>query len=669
MDDMLEGKSLADDENLEPSFEEGLIQRVRKDYDSAGKFLKAFHDMCYTVYSLYHNSSKYEDMKTKNRFPVPFFQEQVDNFVAYMMDKLFYKNRPCTVVGVEETDKADAEAKQSMLDWQDYKDRIYGKYSRLVKDIAMCRIGVAQIDYTEKVKTKIIGQQVPEPDETGQMQMVSRAIPQQIIDYKGPTVKRIDPTDFFITQEKQEVDDEHPLMIRSRHPLEYFKSQDYFFNYDKLETELPGAGKKGSPETSDIQHNKRMVRDYNPEQTSTDNSLTYVEWHGMVDKKALYEYLGYPLEEEVPTQEGIPIMVPTVKDGEKARIICGVVEGKVMVRCEETPFDFDSPNVVVGIMQHDDNELMGVSLADKIVAVQHGMEVLMGILLENLKQSVNAGHVINTSALKPGASAVVNEAGFVLETNDNVNNVHKRVEQPKISSDIYILLNEMFPQMGQDAGGMQDILTGRGEPGVETLGESEMVAGTASVRMTKYLKCIEETLVEPMYAMRNQINMQMLDEDFVYGVIGEGVIEWRTITPGQIRANVDFLCESASRETNRLVITQQILQLGKTIVPLMTQLGFPVRVDELAAQLCEQGFSWTRDMTEKIFPSLKLEQEGMDINQNLITNMMIQQQMPQLQALAGAGAQVGMGQEPQPRNEQEASASLNESNRTQIGRE
>ncbi|MHC4622001.1 MAG: hypothetical protein ACYTEQ_30035, partial [Planctomycetota bacterium] len=164
--------------------------------------------------------------------------------------------------------------------------------------------------------------------------------------------------------------------------------------------------------------------------------------------------------------------------------------------------------------------------------------------------------------------------------------------------------------------------------------ESQIAAAQAQVGMTSYLRSFEQSLIIPLYEMRNQINMQMLDAPYVYGIIGQGAIDWRQAEPAQIRANVDFICEGSERETNRIVITQQILQLAK-VAPLAERMGIPVRYDKLFEGLCEQGFSWSKDKIQDIFPSLKLEKEGVDIDRMLLQTMLLR--------LALGGGMMGAG--------------------------
>ena len=692
-------------EVLEPSaFEQKMLERVNADFEAAEEYMRPLHEKCVIIYSWYHNAGRYVDLKKENQFPTTFFQEQIDTFASTMLDKLFYKDRPCTLIPVPKTNKPDADVKQDMLQWQDYKDKIRTKMEVFLRDCGQYRFCVAQVDYREKYKRRVVGVDVPVPaidpntgepimlpdgnllpslDPAGQPLMRNELQVINVPEYIGPTVKRIDPTNLFFTEEKKTVDDEHPIMLRIPCSLKYFRDQPYFFNTDRIKEivkQLPsgddGRGGHGTSHEQNYSNDKKTIHGMNPTKKTRKREYDYIEWHGRVDKKALYEFLIAEYEgdeDKAESREQMMVELPLIEENEDCQVICGVVEGVVVVRVEETPFEIDTPNIVIGIIQPDEDNLIGTSLGDKLQAVAQGLDVLMGIAIENFKQSVNAGHVINKNALISGSSTIVNTPGFVLETNTDVNAAHKRVEQPRVSPDIY-QYQELFKQMGRDASGMANILGGKGEPGAETLGEAEIVSGMASLKVSSYLKSFEDTFIEPLYSMRNEINVQFLDEEYVYGIIGEGAIDWRTASPSQIRTPVNFLCESSTRETNRHLITQQILQLAK-LIPIAAAQGIPTRFDKLLQQLVEQGFSWSTERAQDIWPTLKLEKDENDsVDQMMIDTMIgevtIRRMMTAMGMMGGGMApQGGMGgPSKEPRSESEATQGLAQSSRTQVGR-
>jgi hypothetical protein len=669
---------LYEGDNAQPSYEEKMLKRVSDNLSSAKTFLKDFHQQYVDRHKLYFNALSYDDLKKENEFPTSFMQEQVDSFVGYVMDKLFYKHRPCTVVGVEDTDKADAEAKQSLMDWQDYRDKMYSKLSRFAHDVALSRVAIAQVDYDEVTERKMVGvqepimeydigtgQPTPVMDPYGQPYMRSRAVAQDVVVYRGPVVKPIDPLNWFITQDKNP-----PTMIRTFMCKEDFDKKPYYINQDRLK-DLAGARAEGEDGKSTFEatlvHNKRFVHGLRPDEGTQRDDLEYIEWQHTVNQKELYDYLAETGRLDKEQAE----IHPTLTGDEEVMAIVGMTNEKLINRLEETPFETQRSNVIVGVIQVDEDEVPGTSIADKIIAVVKAKNSINGMKIANMKQTVNALWVINKDMLSSEGDVVVNEPGGVIETMDDVNKVARRVEQQRIHPDLDIF-DERLTQEGQRASGLEDIISGRGEPGTETLGESEIVAGQAAIRLNAHLKTFEETFIQPLYEFRNQINMQFLDQEYVYGIVGQSAIQWRKMSPQQIRANVDFVCESASRETNRLVITQQIIQLSK-VIPLLAAQRIPVRSDKLLGKLCEQGFSWTQGQIREIFPSLNLPDEV--VNTYMIQIMLAGMEADVVMAALGAapgGASGGIGkvgpEVAQPRSQGEARKSMSSSNDTQVAR-
>ncbi len=281
-------------------FEEAMLQRILKDINEAQSFTQTWHRSCVDSYRQYFIASQYEDIKKVNKFPVSYYQQKIDETAAYAMDKLFYRDRPCTLVGREETDKQDATSKQEMLNWQDYKDMIRSKMEMFWRDTCQYRIAVARVDYCNETRKTTIGVEEPAVDELG-MPVLDPATGQPILEsktavveetvYKGPRVRRIDPVDFFFGGEAQEMSDEHPKMVRSRHTIQWFKEQrdgegaPLFFNVDEIAAAK--EQKRAGFEETESDHNKRMAHDFNPEQSKMGGVIEYFEWWGKVSKRKL----------------------------------------------------------------------------------------------------------------------------------------------------------------------------------------------------------------------------------------------------------------------------------------------------------------------------------------------------------------------------------------------
>ena len=112
------------DETENPDFVETIKRRVIKDISNAEDFLSIYMDWCKDMHAAYHSSEKYVNLRKKNKMAVTWIQEDVDQFRAEATDKLWYNGRPCRIVGRDDNDKPDAEAKQMFMDYQDIEQRI-----------------------------------------------------------------------------------------------------------------------------------------------------------------------------------------------------------------------------------------------------------------------------------------------------------------------------------------------------------------------------------------------------------------------------------------------------------------------------------------------------------------------------------------------------------------
>lgn len=630
------------DETTAFPFEERVKQEAINDEKEGKIYLDSYHKWCLEINQFYHNAQNFKSLKESNKFPSTAIQEDVDQFVADARDKLFYADRPCTIFGREDSDKEDAEAKQEMMDYQDDMISIFNVVGQALKDAALYRICASKVEYGEEVTTEweYYDEVVPADDGMGNpiLDQMGRQLPAidpatgeimkktgwrlvEVPAYKGAKVTRIDPMNLLWTQDKKDIGDWSPIMIRGNVSKDELK--DGIFIRERVEA-LTESGEEAQFE--DPTWEKKANAGETASATGSKKRMKYLEWYGRVDKKELYEFMVDT--NQVPEEQMAKFILDynTIREGDKCWAICGIVNGDTVVQLRKLPFNkLNRPNLVIGFMAPGEDSILGESLSKKTEAVQKAEEEAYGYLLENLKQAVNAFWIVNTAAITNSTGQPkVNKAGGVLETNTDVNNVAKRVDQPRIAPDIFDLL-ALFKQIRQDQGGLQDAVTGKGDPNAETLGEARQTLSYASLRMRDYLKTFEDSYIRPLYEMRNDINTEFLTEDYVYRVIGEKGRAWKKITAEAIRTPVDFICESASRETNRSIIIQQMLQAIQ-IAPLAVNMGQPVRLDLMMADLFETGFAMSRDKIKRYFPLIALEMQGVDVNGQLMQSAMLAQQ-------------------------------------------
>lgn len=663
------------EEQQAPTFEEKILARVRKDLANAHQFVDEYHRWCTDMHGFYHSGRQYVNLRKKNLFPSAEIQEDVDTFVADTRDKIFYAGTACRLIGREDTDKKDAEAKQQMLIYHDEQNDTFGLMGSWLKDAALYKMSVSQVDFEQRTRREwaqvevpmeaidedgepilddegnpvpainpLTGQPIMEVDENGEI--VKQWVLTDVIDFQGAWLKHVDPSSVFFSQDKKTVGDEFPIMIRTYQTLDFFNSKPYFINQTKLKDD---AGEPIGASDQEVQRRAHVGETLDA--SASKRPYEMIEWQSQVDRKELYQYLKKSDAEMLQ-----------IKPGEKTWAIVAVVNDKVVVRVSESTFGLDRPNIIIGGLGLNEG-LKHQSLSEKLESIQRGSDDLLGMLLSTFKLSIDPWTVINKSALVGEGEITVNKPGGVLLTNTNVNDVVKQVVPADMTNPIYTLLG-MFKQSGENRGGIRKIIQGQADPDAETLGESTQALSHAITRMRDYLKAFEKSFIVPMYQMRNQINSTLIDEEYTFLVLGEQGSEWRTIQPEEVRAPVHFICESSTRETNRAVIIQQMLQFIQ-LAPFAHQAGQPVRFDKMMAHLAESGFSMQTATIEEFFPLLKLERErGVNVDELLLQAALARLSVPGLEGGTGAA-----GEElPQPRNEGEAVASNEARNRTQVGR-
>jgi len=619
-----------------------IVAMVMRDFRRAEKYLANWHRSCVDRYKHYIAPSLDVQIKTSKYFNVPFTTEQIDQFVAGFMEKLYFQGKPCSIYGREKSDKADADAKRDFIEYQDKEDDTYGKLRDAVFSCAMYGLAPARVNYKEVIEVRPISQDVPLMDETGQPQLDMDGNPittQETVNlpmavYQGASTEGIDVIDIFFTPEKRQPHDEHPIMTREAVSFDWLKSKDYIIqpNLDEVRQSKPTS----TQEFQDYLSERRQATGDDVGGEPLRGQYKYIEWQGYAD------ILGA---------------------GKKSLWIIGVVND-ILVRLDVSSsddpavleqykpvFDLGHPNILFGTISKRFGEVKGDSLLDKFHSLQHGMDSLMGMWMRALRQTVNPMWMGDSTLLK--TKNVVNDAGTFIDTRGDPKKAVMRVEQEQISRDIYDGM-KMMREMGQNASGQEDISLGIAQQGVETLGEASILEAKGALRGKNYLQAFEKSMVEPLYGMRNQINMMYCtDPGYLYSILGEGFINWRTISPIQIRTDVDFICEASTREHQKGVIIQQILQAINIVSSMAGMIG-PIPAVKLLEKLYKEGFAWKEDVVAELLP--------FDIIlASMAQNMMMQQ-----------GGGQGGGQPPgsmsQPRTEGQARASAQKKESTNVGR-
>jgi len=652
-------------------WQQKAVEKVLKDFERSEEFLRPFHTECLERYEHYRSSQLSTNIHSReknNRFPVPFTTEQVNSLVKRVREKLFYKNRPCSIYGREKTDEREAVAKREMFDYQDSEDEIESKNAKGVLNAAIYGICPAQIVFKKEFDETVVNEEQPIMDDMGQPALnldgtpITVSVP-KIVEYPtylGASLELIDVFDFFFTPEKETVEDREPFIIRSRRRPSYF-NETYFFNRDKVKKTSEQGGDTSSQ--NDNLRERRRLAGLEVDKKYFSDHCIYLEWQGYYDPA-----------DEVDDSNGEKYPAGFYVIG----VVTGTQYEDTLVRFDYKPFPLKGTNIIVGSLIEEFGELIGQRFVDNFHGIQHALDSVMGLWFSNLRQLVKRPKVVNSDAIKDPAqiNTSVDET-IEVEDRDDVTKAVFYPDVPSLSPDLYNGLS-MLRTMGQSVSGIKDQSEGIAQTGVETLGEAEILAMETKIGINDYIRTWERTFVRPLYKKRNSINSYYLTNEYVISVIGERGLEWRTMTPAQIRADVDFICEASTRETQRGIIAQQIIQTLQPLMNLMTlyaNMGYPPnlwpRVDLLLAELYDQ-WTWQQDKIDKILPSTTMDDQQEMALAQLLQEMAMMKMMSGQEATMGSqggdSKQPDSARTPQPRTEAEANRSANDRNDTHVGR-
>ncbi|MCK5018534.1 MAG: hypothetical protein KAS32_15850, partial [Candidatus Peribacteraceae bacterium] len=335
-------------------FEERMLRRVMDDEKDGEHYLARYHEWCKQMYYFYFNAQNYDELKKKNLFPSTAIQEDVDQFVADARDKLFYANRPCTIYGREEADKADAEAKQDMMNYQDDEIGVFDIMGEALKDVALYRLCATQLEYHEDVSLEWEAYEdiVPttNPDGSIAVDQLGRQIPSidpvtnepvidsgwriiEVPDYKGAVAHRIDPLNLLWGQDKKNIGDEHPIMVRGNLSKKDMKKR-YFIPQNVAK--LLETGEEAQFE--DPTWEKKNITGENASLVASKKGSKYVEWQGYANKLEVYQYMlktNQVLEEDL---EEFMLNLSTTEPDDECWTFCGVANNATVIQLREKPF-------------------------------------------------------------------------------------------------------------------------------------------------------------------------------------------------------------------------------------------------------------------------------------------------------------------------------------------
>jgi len=611
-------------------------QRVLGDFSKFRDALYRKHEKFAKYYEYYYNARQLNKPRGQANVPVPLAAEAVDTIHADVMDKLFStEGLLIDTMGREVMDENQASAIRDMIRYQCYEDNIRRKFMDSVKDCLICGSSVWKVAYTERYENLPVTKPIMNPF-TGQP--IDYEITEEEVEvYKGPTYIPVDIFDFFPHPEMKHIDDDLPVIHRffaTKEHLEAMERQGLYENVKYVK-----FNEESTNETEDDQNKQRRRRLAGvDDSTSGKDVVECYEWQGPFDIDG---------------------------DGSKENCVLVVTKDGVVLRAEEMPYYDRKKTYCMMRIFNIPNELWGIGVVEKQQPMIEGANILMNVILDMFTMNVNSPVLvkdgfIDDDELVARQGQIMHVDPDLLSPGEPISTVFERIIPGNIAPDAYNLL-EMFKTDGKNVTTVTDTKAGHVPSSKQTATAVQTAFTQASVRFKALLSMIEDSGLIPMCDKMQKINQQFIDQPYAYRIIGHKSQYWRQISPSEISTRVNFISLGSTRETDRAMNIQQLMQAINIFGGNpMLQGALPL----LAIKLAEE---FKLPNIELIKQVLQYEQQRSQVIQAM------QMQVAQAQAQQGMMPQipqepVGIQREiPEPTNQQDLLDSMMAKNRTQVG--
>jgi len=233
-----------------------------------------------------------------------------------------------------------------------------------------------------------------------------------------------------------------------------------------------------------------------------------------------------------------------------------VADKKIVIRDEKNPYRCGKPfvKIVDQIVPH---EFHGIGEIEQIESLQYELNDWRNHRMDGKTLTMNPmwwvppGMDLDDFVAEPGALFGGDKAPEPIRTQgDRVSDYR---EEEIIKGDIQTTTGVSDYSRGVDSA-----------PGIsnETATGISLIQEAANMRFRMKVMIIEEMGIKPLGLMLLELNQQFMDESQVIRVVGERGIEWKSITPEDIRGEYDLIVEAGSTQPmNEVIRRNRALQM------------------------------------------------------------------------------------------------------------
>ncbi len=452
-----------------------------------------------------------------NKF-IPITMSKVETALSNLQSLLFSGNPPFQVRPRESGDEKQAELTQKLLAYQFDEAKVFQEFSNFLRSVIIYGTGIAKVSWEWKQENRI--KMVPTNPFAGILSAVTGTsmgmAPQPYTaTYGCPTLVTCNIGDIFPDPNSIEIQDSWIIhrLFRTRAYLVWM-AQNYPEVYNQEVMKLTDEdGKEERESKQEVQGS--IGRQNIPNVTRPDGLATIElnEWHG------LYDLDG---------------------DGTPERCVFTVANGKYLIRKQSQPYWHGKNPFIKSVYIPAQNEFYGIGIPELLEDLQNNLNEIYNQRNDNIQLALNRPIFFKKNAGIDPRKLIIKPGGLY-GTDEDIPNSISPMPMDIYTRDSFAHTADI-ERWSQEVTAVTKLTMGmQGKDNNDTATGMSILQRASGDRFMSIAKGIENSAFKEMLRMFYQLDYQFIDQEQVFGILGEQGMEWVKVPPEVVRRDFDLV--------------------------------------------------------------------------------------------------------------------------------
>jgi hypothetical protein len=452
-----------------------------------------------------------------NKF-IPIVMSKVETAVSNLVSLLFAGNPPFDIRPREPGDEKQAMLTKRLLTYQMDEAGVQAEFTNFLRGLAIYGTSIAKVSFEWKTENKV--QMVPSNPVAGLMSaFLGTSMGMQPQTYQAtyglPVLTTCNIGDIFPDPNAIDIQDSWVIhrLFRTRAYLVWM-AQNYPDIYNSEVMKLTDEdGTEEREAKADIQGSNGRLN--NPQVTRSPGlaNIQLNEWHG------LYDLDG---------------------DGEPERCVFTVANGKYLIRKQSRPYWHGKNPFIKATYIPALNEFYGIGIPELLEDLQNNLNEIYNQRNDNIQLALNRPTFYKKNAgINP--NKLIIKPGGLYGTDEDIPNSISPMQIDLYTRDSFAQTQDI-ERWAQEVTAVTKLTLGmQGKDANDTATGMSILQRASGDRFMTIARGIESSAFKEMLRMFYQLDCQFIDQEQLFGILGQSGMEWIKVSPEAVRRDYDLV--------------------------------------------------------------------------------------------------------------------------------